>query len=210
MTVKSPRTRSRWRPAVMVVIVASLAAACGGSDERTLVGYRIEPVANVGSFTVENATANDEPFALRADPGRLLAVFLGFTNCPDACPTAMLEMGVVLDRLGPDAEPIDVAMLTVDPTRDTPAVLTDYVRYFLDDGIALRSEDTTQLRQLADTFGATYDTAHDLTGMTTDVGHTDHTYLIDDGGNIILTWTSDMTIDDLENDLRILLEDLPS
>ena len=71
------------------------------------------------------------------------------------------------------------------------------------DGIALRTDDPTQLRQLATAFGATYDTRHDHTGTTTDVGHTDQTYLVDHNGNVIITWTADMTTDDLEHDLRI-------
>ncbi|MEZ5229031.1 MAG: hypothetical protein R2710_20905 [Acidimicrobiales bacterium] len=69
----------------------ALLAACGGGGgggDDTLVGYRIEPLRNVGTFTVVAASAGDEPFLIRADPGRLLVVFLGFTNRPDACPTA--------------------------------------------------------------------------------------------------------------------------
>jgi hypothetical protein len=176
-----------------------LLAACGGGGggDDTLVGYRIEPLRDVGTFTVEAASAGNEPFSIRADPGR-----------PDACPTALAEVRQAINRLGADAEPLDVAMLTVDPTRDTPDVHTAYVRGFVDRGIALRTDDTDELRQIADAFGAEYDTAHDHTGATTDVGHTDQTYLVDANGDIIVTWTADMTTDDLEHDLRIVLDDL--
>ena len=204
-----PTSRRTRRALSCVAGAALLLAACGGGgNEETLVGYRIEPLRNVAGFTVEAASAGDEPFPIRADPGRLLVVFLGFTNCPDACPTALAEVRQVIDRLGDDAEPLDVAMLTVDPTRDTADVHTAYVRGFVDHGIALRTDDTDELRQIADVFGATYDTAHDHTGATTDVGHTDQTYLVDANGDIIVTWTADMTTDDLEHDLRIVLDDL--
>lgn len=205
----APTSRRIRRATSCVAGAALLLAACGGGDdEETLVGYRIEPLRNVADFTVEAASAGNEPFPIRADPGRLLVVFLGFTNCPDACPTALAEVRQAIDRLGDDAEPIDVAMLTVDPTRDTPDVHTSYVRGFVDHGIALRTDDTDELRQIADAFGATYDTAHDHTGATTDVGHTDQTYLVDANGDIIVTWTADMTTDDLEHDLRIVLDEL--
>ena len=199
--------------AVAVTATVSLLASCGsggtgGGSDDALVGYRIEPLRNVGDFTVEAASDGNEPFALRAAPDRLLVMFLGFTNCPDACPTALAEVRQAMDRLGDDADPIDVAMLTVDPTRDTPAIHTAYVRGFVDRAIALRSDDTAELAAIADTFGAAYDTAHDHTGATTDVGHTDHTYLVDDNGDIIITWTAEMTADDLEHDLRIVLDDL--
>lgn len=190
------------------IVAASALSACGSDTERALVGYRIAPLTNVGTVTVDNASAANEPFPFRADDGRLLVVFLGFTNCPDACPTALAEVRQALARLGDDAVPIDVAMLTIDPLRDTPDVLTEFVRGFVDDGVALRTEDTDELRQLADAFRATYDTAHDHNGMTTDVGHTDQTYLVDAQGDVVLTWTADMTTDDLENDLRIFLADL--
>lgn len=187
---------------------ALLLAACGGGNDDTLVGYRIEPLRNVAGFTVEAASAGNEPFPIRADSGRLLVVFLGFTNCPDACPIALAEVRQAITRLGADAEPLDVAMLTVDPTRDKPDVHTAYVRGFVDHGIALRTDDTDELRQIADAFGATYETEHDHSGATTDVGHTDQTYLVDSNGDIIVTWTADMTVDDLEHDLRIVLDDM--
>lgn len=184
-------------------------SACGGGDNssQTLVGYRVEPVPHVGAFTVDNASQAGQPFQLRAKPDRLLIVFLGFTNCPDACPTALAEVLHVMNRLGDEGAALDVAMLTVDPVRDTPDVLTSYVQGFVDRGIALRTEDPANLQQIVEAFGATFATEHDHDGLTTDVGHTDQTYLVDHNGDVIVTWTAEMTTDDLEHDLRILLDD---
>ncbi len=200
------------RPSARIILAAAIVfatalAACGSDDgDEALVGYRVDPVPHVGTFTVENA-ASGEPFEVRAEPDGLLVVFIGFTNCPDACPTALAEVRHALDGLGEDAEPVDVAMLTVDPTRDTPEALTTFVRGFVDRGFGLRTEDPSELRQLTDAFGATYDTQHDHAGATTDVGHTDQTYLVDDNGDVIVTWTAEMTSDDLEHDLGLLLEE---
>ncbi|MAT06379.1 MAG: hypothetical protein CL424_15180 [Acidimicrobiaceae bacterium] len=198
------RTR-RLRDVLSAMAVIIIVAACGGGDE-SLVGYQVDPVPHVGTFTVDN-TATGEPFTVRAAPGGLLIVFLGFTNCPDVCPTALAEVGQAIDRIGSDADPIDVAMITVDPNRDTPEALTNFVQGFIDRGIGLRTDDAAMLRQLATAFGATYGTEQDHEGDTTDVGHTDQTYLVDDNGDVIVTWTADMTSDDIERDLRLLLDD---
>ena len=62
--------------------------------------------------------------------GRPFLVFFGFTNCPDVCPTALFEMSEILRALGPDADRIGALFITVDPERDTPAVLKDYLASF--------------------------------------------------------------------------------
>lgn len=97
----APTSRRRRRVPCRLAALAGavfLLAACGrGGSDDTLVGYRIEPLRNVGTFTVEAASASNEPFQIRADPGRLLVVLLGFTNCPDACPTALAEVRQAID-----------------------------------------------------------------------------------------------------------------
>lgn len=62
--------------------------------------------------------------------GRPFLVFFGFTHCPDICPTTLFEVSEVLDRLGPDAERTGALFVSVDPGRDTPAKLKDYLSSF--------------------------------------------------------------------------------
>ncbi|MGH8698737.1 MAG: SCO family protein, partial [Burkholderiales bacterium] len=70
--------------------------------------------------------------------GKVVLVFFGFTNCPDACPTAMAEMAQVVDRLGPDGARVQVIFISVDPERDTAEVLAKYVPAFHPSFIGLR------------------------------------------------------------------------
>jgi len=80
------------------------------------------------------------PFSLTDQTGRAVTeqdfkgkpffVFFGFTNCPDICPTTLFEMSEVLQRLGPDAEKTAALFVSVDPERDTPAKLKDYLTSF--------------------------------------------------------------------------------
>ena len=62
--------------------------------------------------------------------GRPFLVFFGFTNCPDVCPTTLFEVSEVLRALGPDADKVNALFVTVDPERDTPAQLKDYISSF--------------------------------------------------------------------------------
>ncbi len=62
--------------------------------------------------------------------GHPFVVFFGFTHCPDVCPTALFEVSEVLRALGPDADRIRALFITVDPERDTPATLKDYLSSF--------------------------------------------------------------------------------
>jgi len=72
--------------------------------------------------------------------GRPFLVFFGYTNCPDFCPTTMFEISEVLKKLGPDGDRTRALFITVDPERDTPAALKDYVSSFDPRIIALTGE----------------------------------------------------------------------
>ena len=62
--------------------------------------------------------------------GKWLLVYFGYTSCPDVCPTTLLDMAQALDALGPRAGAVQPLFITVDPKRDTPGVLTEYVKSF--------------------------------------------------------------------------------
>lgn len=62
--------------------------------------------------------------------GRPFLVFFGYTHCPDICPTTLFDMSQLLQKLGPDADRTGALFITVDPERDTPAVMKDYLSNF--------------------------------------------------------------------------------
>lgn len=204
VAVPTRRRPGRVLMAGMVAALLTAALVACGSDKPELVGYEVDPAPQVGAFTLTDGSDDDAPFPLKAAPGQLLIVFLGFTNCPDACPTAMAEVAAALDQIGSNAERVDVSMITVDPVRDTSPVLTGFVRNFVPDAIALRTDDQTLLQDVVKAFGGTADAEHDHEGMTTAVGHTDYIYVVDDTGTVILTWTAEMTTDDITKDLQVL------
>ena len=93
--------------------------ATGGSFGEPLIG---------GSFTLVDgtgATRTDEDFR-----GRLMLVYFGFTYCPDVCPTELQAMGQAVDLLGEKADSVQPIFITIDPERDTPQMVGQYVESF--------------------------------------------------------------------------------
>lgn len=196
------------RLALVLLTVALVATACGGSDgpgELVLAGYEREPDPVVGTLSLPAVNRGDADFTFRADPGELLMVYFAFTNCPDFCPTTLADTRIALNELGARAEDIDVAVITVDPDRDTPAIISSYVETFIPDGIALRTEDQEDLSEVAFSFGADYRIVENDDGEI-EVGHTTNLFAVDDTGSLILTWPFGITTDDMVSDLTILLD----
>lgn len=186
-------------------LVAALVLVACGDDPAELTGFRRDPAPDVGQFSLPDVANGGEEFELRADPGELLVIYFGFTNCPDFCPTTLSDLKLARQRLDDeDAERIDVAMATVDPDRDLP-VLAEYIRSFFDDGHALGTDDEQRLARVAAPFGVGYDVRETPDGV--EVDHTTFLYAVDDAGELALTWQFGVTIDDLATDLEILLDE---
>lgn len=201
-----------WRHAAGVVIVfaVTVLTGCAGSDgvpaDADFAGYRREPAPVVGDLSLPDVGAGGAEFAIRAEPGEILAVYFGFTNCPDFCPTTLSDLRLATRRMDPDlAERVGLAMVTVDPERDLP-VLDGYVTSFLDGAHALGTDDPARLAEVAAPFGVGYDitTADD---GDIEVSHTTSLYAVDDEGRLVLTWQFGVSIDDLAADLTRLLSD---
>ena len=81
-----------------------------------------------GAFTLVDHTGQERT---EADfRGRHALIYFGYSFCPDVCPTALADMLIALDELGPDAARVQPLFITIDPERDTPGVLKDYVANF--------------------------------------------------------------------------------
>ena len=120
-------TRTFRVAAVLAAFVAG-AAALSAAIFFALPGETTKPSAIGGPFQLvdQNGRAvTDADFK-----GRTLLVFFGFTHCPDICPTTLFEISEVLKRLGADADKAAALFVTVDPERDTPEKLKDYLSSF--------------------------------------------------------------------------------
>jgi protein SCO1/2 len=209
------RLRSRARRALLLTAsVASLGLAAGtlaacGDDEppRELVGYRPSGLQQVDTVALLDAADGDAPFEFRARPDGLLVTYFGYTSCPDVCPTSLSMFKNALQQIGDDAERVDLAMATIDPARDTGEVLTGYVRSFVPDAHALRTDDDSALREVTDVFGVTFMVTANADGEV-EVAHSGAMYVVDDQGRLMLTWPFGVTADDVAGDLEILLAEV--
>lgn len=191
-------------PAAALVVTMTL-AACGGDEPRQLAGYTREPPPVVDQVSLPDLSRDGAPFAMRAQPGQLLVVYFGFTNCPDICPTTLADLRAALRQLGDDAGRVDLAMVSVDPDRDIP-VLVDYAQTFVEDAHALATEDPAELRAAADPFGVSYLVTTDDEGRV-EVAHSTQLFVVDDQGRLILTWQFGIPADDIAADLGLLLSE---
>jgi protein SCO1/2 len=116
--------------------------------------------------------------------GKLLLVYFGFTYCPDICPTDLQNIGLALDKLGPAGETVQPLLITVDPERDTPAHLADYVTMFHPRLIGLTG-DAASIRKAADAYKVYYAKVANQAGTDYTVDHTAFIYLIGTDGRYL-------------------------
>jgi protein SCO1 len=134
------------------------------------------------------------PFKLTAQDGRVFdsaelkgkpyALFFGFTRCPDICPTTMLEMGQHLQALGPAADKLKAVFVTVDPERDTPELLKDYLSAF-DTRIIGLTGTPAEIAAVAKSYRAFYEKVPSKAGAKEGdytMNHTASVYLMDGNG----------------------------
>jgi protein SCO1/2 len=208
-------TKHRLLLAAMAVVAL---AACGSDDatsssssvdvdasERTLVGIVRDPAPVVDGTTLPSLTDPGEDVVFRADPGGLEAVYFGYTNCPDVCPTTLADWTVALRRLPPEiADQVSTVMVTVDPERDNE-LLTGYVQSFVPDAVAAGTLDADRLAAAAEPFGVSYDVTTNAEGEI-EVSHSGFLYLVGDDGRLLVTWPFGTTSQEIAADTQQLFE----
>ena len=136
--------------------------------------------------------------------GKVTVVFFGYTQCPDACPTTMAELSGILKTLGPDAAKVQVVFITVDPSRDTPALLKNYVTNFRPDFVALRG-DEAQTQAVIKDFKLIVEKVPGKTPGSYTIDHTAGTYVYDPQGRVRLFASQSLDPALLTDDLKALL-----
>jgi protein SCO1/2 len=136
--------------------------------------------------------------------GKLVVVFFGFTQCPDVCPTTLSEMAEVRKKLGKDGERVQVLFVTVDPDRDTAAVLAEYVPAFDPSFLGLRGS-AAETAEAAKEFKVFYQKVAGKTPTSYTMDHTAASFVFDQAGRIRLFVSYGMAADLIAADLKRLL-----
>ena len=154
-----------------------------------------------GPFTL--ADGSGTPRSLADFRGKVVLLYFGYISCPDVCPTDLARIGAMMNSLGAEGEAVQPLFITLDPLRDTPAVIKEYAAAFHPRLVALRgSEDET--RRIATSYKVFYEKVPQ--GRTYVIDHTPFTYLIDRDGKYIAFFPPGTHADRMEVMVRETLE----
>lgn len=136
--------------------------------------------------------------------GKAVVVFFGYTQCPDVCPTTLASLAEAMKALGPDADRVQVLFITVDPERDTPALLAQYVPAFDPRFLGLYG-DAEATAHTAREFKIIYQKVPGSSAGTYTMDHSAGTYVFDPQGRLRLYVANGQGADVFAHDLRELL-----
>lgn len=137
--------------------------------------------------------------------GKLVAMFFGYTHCPDVCPTTLSDFAAAIRELGVDGEKVQVIFVTVDPQRDTPALLAKYVPSF-NPGFLGMTAAPDELQALAKEFKVVYEKSSIKSASSYLIDHSAGTYIFDTHGQLRLHVAYGTGPADIAQDLRALLK----
>ncbi|MGO4479179.1 SCO family protein [Massilia sp. 2TAF26] len=147
---------------------------------------------------------NGKPRTLADYKGKVVVVFFGYTQCPDVCPTTMTEMASVMQKLGPQADQVQVLFITLDPERDTPQLLASYVPAFDKRFMGLYGT-LEQTAKTAKDFKVFYSKVPGSSPGSYTIDHMAGSYVFDRDGRLRLFIRHGGSADSIVHDVRQLL-----
>jgi protein SCO1/2 len=191
----------------LVLSLAAAGALALSACERMTPPHHFNAFDLTGAKYAQGFSLADfdgKPRTLADFKGKVAIVFFGYTQCPDACPTTMAELSGILKTLGPDASRVQVVFITVDPSRDSAALLKAYVTNFRPDFIALRPTEA-QTPPLIKDFKLVVEKVPGKTADTYTIDHTAGSYIYDTQGRIRLFASQSLDPALLTDDIKTLL-----
>ena len=186
-----------------VAVMLSLALTACDSGKPQFKNTDVTGADYAKDFALTDHTG--KPRNLADFKGKVVTVFFGFTQCPDVCPTTLTEMKSVLDKLGPDdAKRVQVLIITIDPERDTQALLAQYVPAFHPSFIGLYGDlEATQFA--AKNFKVFFQKVPGKSPGSYTMDHSAGSYAFDPQGRLRLFVRHGQQLDWLVSDIKLLL-----
>ena len=188
--------------AILAASTLLVLISCGGSENSVLFGYTPPSPKSVVAAQISEV-GSQTPFTFKADQGEVLVVYFGYTNCPDMCPTFLVALKNAKKNIGELATRVDLAMVTVDPARDTADILPRYLSSFTDKFHALIPASDEELSNVKELFQVT-SSVTDTNGKI-EVAHSGTAYVVNDTGTVVVEWPFGLDTESMTNDLKILL-----
>ena len=133
-----------------------------------------------------------------------MVLYFGYTFCPDVCPITLSKLDRAMDILGDDAEDVQVIMVSVDPERDTPEVLEQYMAHFNPDFVGVTG-DVEAIDRIATVYGVYYEAAEGSEATGYLVNHTATVMIVDKDGYLKLVLPFEGTAEEMAADLAFFL-----
>jgi protein SCO1/2 len=166
-------------------------------------GLLLESPKPAADFTL--AGAGGKEVKLSDYRGKLVVLYYGYTFCPDVCPTTLAEVTKAVQALGKKAEDVQVIMVTVDPERDTPERMAEYMAFFNPSFVGL-SGTPNQIAEAATPFGIYYQKHEGTPASGYLVDHTATVNVLDREGRMRLVWPFGTEGDAMAADLKQMLK----
>ena len=200
------------RPQLILLAIVGFAvlvsAACSRSEPKEK--FNAADITGAGwghDFHLIDPTG--APRSLADYRGKVVMLFFGYTNCPDECPTTLAKMAQAVDKLGPDAQRVQGLFVTVDPARDTPRLLANYVPAFHRSFVGLWGSPDT-IAATAKDFKVFYEAQKpDANGLYA-VDHQSGIFVFDGRGRLRVFMGPNIWVDAMVHDLRLLLSESPA
>lgn len=186
-----------------VALVAVLVAGCTAGAPHEFAGAAMDDPQPVPDFTLTGSDGS--PVSLSDFRGQYVYLYFGYTFCPDMCPTTLAKLSQVRSELGDEASQMRVVMVSVDPERDTPEALGDYVTRFDPTFIGLTGS-KADIDAAGQAFGLYYERHEGSAATGYLVDHTARTFLIGPDGRALVAYPHDAPDEDVLADLRWLMD----
>lgn len=185
---------------VLLFLVSLMLFGCDKGHHfvgKDITGISFTPALPLTAHTGEQVSLNHYK-------GKVVIMFFGFTHCPDICPTTLQKLKKTMDKLGPDADRVQVLFVTVDPERDTQSVLSEFIPYFDKRFIGLTGTpaEVNAFREVYKVFAAK---VPNQSGNNYTMDHSAGLYVFDSTGAVRIYMQDSQKLEDMVSDIEQLL-----
>jgi protein SCO1/2 len=207
---RGDENRNGWSRRDAVILIG--AGAGGGmllAPHPARASHATDMTGTIPQLSFTMTRASDSSIVSAADyKGKIVLLYFGYTFCPDVCPTTLLNITLMMKKLGPQADRVRVLFVTVDPERDTLDILKQYTGAFAPQVVGLRGTDDA-LAGLAKRCRVAYSVTPASKGHPYSVTHSAAVYVFDRNGDIKLLFSGLATdkpdINGFADDLRAMI-----
>lgn len=191
--------------AITLLALAVLLAACQKADPPPQKFSSVDITGGSWGKDFHLTDHNGKARSIADFKGKAVVLFFGYTNCPDMCPMTMYKLATAVEKLGKDADRVQVLFVTLDPKRDTPAILKQYAPAFHPTFLGMYGDEKTT-QETAKEFKTFYQHQKpDASGFYT-VDHMGPSFIFDPQGRLRLFAADQQSADMIAQDLLTLLK----